>query len=130
MSRGRFGVHGGQYMSETLMNELLNLEEQYNHFKEDPEFVEELNTLLKEYAGRPSLLYYAKRMTEDLGGAKIYLKREDLNPIETAAAIDSLMKDYSLTQQEVSERIGASRPAIANALRLLKLPFLHQSLLA
>ena len=73
MSRGRFGVHGGQYMSETLMNELLNLEEQYNHFKEDPEFVEELNTLLKEYAGRPSLLYYAKRMTEDLGGAKIYL---------------------------------------------------------
>ena len=79
MSRGRFGVHGGQYMSETLMNELLNLEEQYNHFKEDPEFVEELNTLLEEYAGRPSLLYYAKRMTEDLGGAKIYLKREDLN---------------------------------------------------
>ena len=79
MSRGRFGVHGGQYMSETLMNELLNLEEQYNHFKEDPEFVEELNTLLKEYAGRPSLLYYVKRMTEDLGGAKIYLKREDLN---------------------------------------------------
>ena len=79
MSRGRFGVHGGQYMSETLMNELLNLEEQYNHFKEDPEFIEELNTLLKEYAGRPSLLYYAKRMPEDLGGAKIYLKREDLN---------------------------------------------------
>ena len=79
MSRGRFGVHGGQYMSETLMNELLNLEEQYNHFKEDPEFINELNTLLKEYAGRPSLLYYAKRMTEDLGGAKIYLKREDLN---------------------------------------------------
>ena len=79
MSRGRFGVHGGQYMSETLMNELLNLEEQYNHFKEDPEFINELNTLLNEYAGRPSLLYYAKRMTEDLGGAKIYLKREDLN---------------------------------------------------
>ena len=79
MSRGRFGVHGGQYISETLMNELLSLEEQYNHFKDDPEFREELNTLLKEYAGRPSLLYYAKRMTEDLGGAKIYLKREDLN---------------------------------------------------
>ncbi len=78
MSRGRFGVHGGQYISETLMNELLSLEEQYNHFKDDPEFRDELNTLLKEYAGRPSLLYYAKRMTEDLGGAKIYLKREDL----------------------------------------------------
>ena len=92
MSRGRFGVHGGQYMSETLMNELLNLEEQYNHFKEDPEFINELNTLLKEYAGRPSLLYYAKRMTEDLGGAKIYLKREDLNhtgahKINNAAAV-------------------------------------------
>ena len=61
------------------MNELLYLEEQYNYYINDLEFVDELNTLLKEYAGRPSLLYYAKRMTEDLGGAKIYLKREDLN---------------------------------------------------
>ena len=61
------------------MNELLYLEEQYYHYMNDPEFVEELNTILKEQAGRPSLLYYAKRMTEDLGGAKIYLKREDLN---------------------------------------------------
>ena len=79
MSKGRYGEYGGQYISETLMNELIYLEEQYNHYMNDPDFVEELNTLLKEYAGRPSLLYYAKRMTEDLGGAKIYLKREDLN---------------------------------------------------
>ena len=79
MSNGRYGEYGGQYMSETLMNELLNLEEQYNFYKNDSNFKKELNFLLKEYAGRPSLLYYAKRMTEDLGGAKIYLKREDLN---------------------------------------------------
>ena len=79
MNNGRYGEYGGQYISETLMNELLYLEEQYHHYMNDPDFVEELNTLLKEYAGRPSLLYYAKRMTEDLGGAKIYLKREDLN---------------------------------------------------
>ena len=79
MSKGRYGEYGGQYISETLMNELIYLEEQYNHYMNDPDFVEELNTLLKEYAGRPSLLYYAKRMTEDIGGAKIYLKREDLN---------------------------------------------------
>ena len=70
---------GDSIISETLMNELIYLEEQYYHYMNDSEFVEELNTLLKEYAGRPSLLYYAKRMTEDLGGAKIYLKREDLN---------------------------------------------------
>ena len=79
MSNGRYGEYGGQYISETLMNELLYLEEQYNYYINDSEFVDELNTLLEEYAGRPSLLYYAKRMTEDLGGAKIYLKREDLN---------------------------------------------------
>ena len=79
MSRGRYGKHGGQYVPETLMNEIIRLEEAYEHYKNDPEFVQELDTLLKEYAGRPSLLYYAERMTKDLGGAKIYLKREDLN---------------------------------------------------
>ena len=79
MKNGRYGVHGGQYVPETLMNEIICLEEQYEKFKNDPEFQEELNTLLCEYAGRPSLLYYARKMTEDLGGAKIYLKREDLN---------------------------------------------------
>lgn len=79
MSKGRYGIHGGQYISETLMNELIRLEEAYEHYKNDPEFNAELNKLLNEYGGRPSLLYYAEKMTKDLGGAKIYLKREDLN---------------------------------------------------
>lgn len=79
MSKGRYGIHGGQYISETLMNELIHLEECYEHYKKNPEFNAELNKLLNEYAGRPSLLYYAEKMTKDLGGAKIYLKREDLN---------------------------------------------------
>lgn len=79
MSKGRYGIHGGQYISETLMNELIHLEECYEHYKKDPEFNAELNKLLNEYAGRPSLLYYAGKMTKNLGGAKIYLKREDMN---------------------------------------------------
>ena len=79
METGRYGIHGGQYIGETLMNEIINLEKQYEFFKNDPEFNAELDKLLKEYAGRPSLLYYAEKMTNDLGGAKIYLKREDLN---------------------------------------------------
>ncbi|ETA79280.1 tryptophan synthase subunit beta [Youngiibacter fragilis] len=79
MGDGRFGIHGGQYVPETLMNEIINLEKAYRDAMADPEFTGELDALLKEYAGRPSLLYFAKRMTEDLGGAKIYLKREDLN---------------------------------------------------
>ncbi|MBQ7067451.1 MAG: tryptophan synthase subunit beta [Lachnospiraceae bacterium] len=79
MSKGRYGVHGGQYIPETLMNEVIKLEEAYGNYKNDPDFNKELNTLLKEYAGRPSLLYYAEKMTKDLGGAKIYFKREDLN---------------------------------------------------
>ncbi len=79
MSKGRFGKYGGQYIPETLMNAVIELENAYNKYKDDPEFKQELATLYKEYAGRPSLLYYAERMTKDLGGAKIYLKREDLN---------------------------------------------------
>ncbi|MBR5659265.1 MAG: tryptophan synthase subunit beta [Lachnospiraceae bacterium] len=78
-SKGRFGVHGGQYIPETLMNAVIELEKAYDHYKNDPEFNRELTKLLNEYAGRPSLLYYAEKMTKDLGGAKIYLKREDLN---------------------------------------------------
>ena len=77
--KGRYGIHGGQYIPETLMSEIHKIEEAYEFYKNDQAFNDELNTLLKEYAGRPSLLYYAKKMTEDLGGAKIYLKREDLN---------------------------------------------------
>ncbi|WP_124039346.1 tryptophan synthase subunit beta [Neoactinobaculum massilliense] len=78
-SRGRFGPYGGQYMPETLMNAVIELERAYNHYRTDPEFQRELAQLLKNYAGRPSLLYFAENMTKDLGGAKIYLKREDLN---------------------------------------------------
>lgn len=79
MTKGRFGIHGGQYVPETLMNAIHDLEKAYEFYKNDPQFVAELNKLLKDYAGRPSLLYYAEKMTKDLGGAKIYLKREDLN---------------------------------------------------
>lgn len=79
MSKGRFGVHGGQYIPETLMNAVIELEEAYARWKDDPGFTAELEGLLKNYAGRPSLLYYAEKMTDDLGGAKVYLKREDLN---------------------------------------------------
>ncbi len=77
--KGRFGVHGGQYIPETLMNAVMELETAYERCKADPAFQAELTGLLNEYAGRPSRLYYARKMTEDLGGAKIYLKREDLN---------------------------------------------------
>lgn len=79
MNKGRYGVHGGQYISETLMNELIKLEECYEQYKNDSEFTQELQELFFEYAARPSRLYYADKMTKDLGGAKIYLKREDLN---------------------------------------------------
>ena len=79
MGKGRYGEHGGQYIPETLMNEIMKLEESYEYYKNDPAFCRELDDLLKNYAGRPSLLYYAGKMTRDLGGAKIYIKREDLN---------------------------------------------------
>jgi tryptophan synthase beta chain len=77
--KGRFGDFGGQYIPETLMNEIIRLEAAYEHYKNDPVFQKEFSDLLNNYAGRPSLLYYAEKMTEDLGGAKIFLKREDLN---------------------------------------------------
>ena len=79
MSKGRFGIHGGQYVPETIMNAVNELEATYNKYKDDPDFNRELTELYNEYAGRPSRLYYAERMSRDLGGAKIYLKREDLN---------------------------------------------------
>jgi len=79
MSNGRFGIHGGQYIPETLMNALIELEEAYIYYKDDPGFNKDLADMFKNYAGRPSLLYYAEKMTNDLGGAKIYFKREDLN---------------------------------------------------
>jgi tryptophan synthase beta chain len=79
MTKGRFGAFGGQYVPETLMTEIHALEQAYEHYKTDPDFLAELDTLLREYAGRPSLLYYAQKMTAALGGARVYLKREDLN---------------------------------------------------
>ena len=79
MSNTKFGIYGGQYVPEVLMNEIINLENSYNKYKNDPKFTSELELLLNSYAGRPSLLYFAKNMTENLGGAKVYLKREDLN---------------------------------------------------
>lgn len=118
MSRGRFGVHGGQYISETLMNELINLEKQYNHFKNDSEFIKEFEDLLREYAGRPSLLYYAKRMTEDLGGAKIYLKREDLNHTG-AHKINNVLGQVLLAKKMGKTRViaetGAGQHGVATA---------------
>lgn len=77
--RTRFGIHGGQYVPETLMNAINEVDEAYTRYKDDPDFNRELTELYNEYAGRPSRLYYAERMTKELGGAKIYLKREDLN---------------------------------------------------
>ena len=79
MSNTKFGIYGGQYVPEVLMNEIINLENSYNKYKNDPKFASELEFLLNSYAGRPSMLYFAKNMTENLGGAKVYLKREDLN---------------------------------------------------
>lgn len=78
-TKGRFGIHGGQYIPETLMNAIIELEQAYNKYKDDADFNRELTQLFNEYAGRPSLLYYADKLTKELGGAKIYLKREDLN---------------------------------------------------
>ena len=77
--KGRYGEFGGQYASETLMSALIELENAFNKYKNDEEFQKELNFYHKNYTGRPSLLYYAEKMTNDLGGAKVYLKREDLN---------------------------------------------------
>lgn len=118
MNNGRYGEYGGQYISETLMNELLYLEEQYNHYMNDDEFVSELNTLLKEYAGRPSLLYYAKRMTENLGGAKIYLKREDLNHTG-AHKINNVLGQVLLAKKMGKTRViaetGAGQHGVATA---------------
>ena len=118
MSKGRYGIHGGQYISETLMNELIHLEECYEHYKKDPEFNAELNKLLNEYAGRPSLLYYAEKMTKDLGGAKIYLKREDLNHTG-AHKINNVLGQVLLAKKMGKTRViaetGAGQHGVATA---------------
>lgn len=118
MSKGRFGIHGGQYIPETLMNEVINLERQYEHYKNDPDFAQELDTLLREYANRPSLLYYAENMTKDLGGAKIYFKREDLNHTG-AHKINNVLGQCLLAKRMGKTRViaetGAGQHGVATA---------------
>ena len=116
--KGRFGIHGGQYIPETLMNAVLELEKAYDFYKNDPEFNQELTALLNDYAGRPSRLYYAKRMTENLGGAKIYLKREDLN--HTGAhkvnnALGQCLLAKKMGKTRVIAETGAGQHGVATA---------------
>ncbi len=117
-SKGRFGIHGGQYIPETLMNAVNELEEAYNRYKDDPDFQRELTTLFNEYAGRPSLLYFAEKMTKDLGGAKIYLKREDLNHTG-AHKINNVLGQALLAKKMGKTRLiaetGAGQHGVATA---------------
>ena len=126
MYNGRFGIHGGQYIPETLMNAIHELEEAYTRCKDDPDFNAELDDLLKNYVGRPSLLYYAEKMTRDLGGAKIYLKREDLNhtgahKINNALAQCLLAKKMGKTRVIAETGAGQHGVATATAAALLGL---------
>ena len=118
MSKGRYGIHGGQYMPETLMNAVLELEQAYDKYKDDPEFKKELMQLYKEYAGRPSLLYAAEKMTKDLGGCKIYLKREDLNHTG-AHKINNVLGQILLAKKMGKKRViaetGAGQHGVATA---------------
>ncbi len=116
--KGRFGRHGGQYIPETLMNAVIELEAAYYHFKNDPGFCAELTELLNEYAGRPSRLYFAERMTRDLAGAKIYLKREDLNHTG-AHKINNVLGQALLAKKMGKTRLiaetGAGQHGVATA---------------
>lgn len=118
MSKGRFGVHGGQYIPETLMNAIIELEEAYNHYKNDAQFQKELSDLFQNYTGRPSLLYYAQHLTQQLGGAKIYLKREDLNHTG-AHKINNVLGQTLLAKKMGKTRViaetGAGQHGVATA---------------
>lgn len=118
MTKGRYGRHGGQYIPETLMNAVLELERAYAHYKNDPQFMEELQTLYREYANRPSLLYYAEKMTRDLGGARIYLKREDLNHTGSHK-INNVLGQVLLAKKMGKKRViaetGAGQHGVATA---------------
>ena len=118
MSNGRYGTHGGQYVPETLMNAVLELQKAYETYKKDPQFIKELQQLYHDYANRPSLLYYAERMTQDLGGAKIYLKREDLNHTG-AHKINNALGQCLLAKKMGKKRIiaetGAGQHGVATA---------------
>ncbi len=115
---GRFGIHGGQYIPETLMNAVIELEQAYNHYKNDPAFNAELETLFNEYANRPSRLYYAEKLTKTLGGAKIYLKREDLNHTG-AHKINNVLGQALLAKKMGKTRLiaetGAGQHGVATA---------------
>ena len=116
--KGRFGIYGGQYIPETLMNAVIELEAAYEHYKNDPEFQAELSALFNDYAGRPSRLYYAEKMTKDLGGAKIYLKREDLNHTG-AHKINNVLGQALLAKKMGKTRLiaetGAGQHGVATA---------------
>lgn len=126
MTNGRFGDFGGQYIPETLMAEVQRVEEAYNFYKNDPDFQKELTALLNDYAGRPSRLYYAENMTNDLGGAKVYLKREDLNhtgshKINNVLGQALLAKKMGKTRLIAETGAGQHGVATATAAALLKM---------
>ena len=116
--KGRFGIHGGQYIPEALMNAVIELEAAYDHYKNDPAFQAELTQLLNDYAGRPSRLCYAAKVTEDLGGAKVYLKREDLNHTG-AHKINNVLGQALLAKKMGKSRLiaetGAGQHGVATA---------------
>ena len=118
MTKGRYGMHGGQYIPETLMNAVLELEAAYEYYKNDPQFNQELQALYHDYANRPSLLYYAEKMTKDLGGAKIYLKREDLNHTGSHK-INNVLGQVLLAKKMGKKRVlaetGAGQHGVATA---------------
>lgn len=118
MTKGRYGIHGGQYIPETLMHAVIELEKAYEYYKNDPQFNKELQGLFHEYANRPSLLYYAEKMTKDLGGAKIYLKREDLNHTGSHK-INNVLGQVLLAKKMGKKRVlaetGAGQHGVATA---------------
>ncbi len=118
MSKGKFGIHGGQFIPETLMNAVIELEKAYDYYKNDPEFISEVQSLMREYAGRPSLLYYAEKMTKDLGGAKIYLKREDLNHTGSHKinnCLGQILLAKKMGKKRVIAETGAGQHGVATA---------------
>lgn len=118
MTKGRYGIHGGQYIPETLMHAVIELEKAYEYYKNDPQFNKELQELFHEYANRPSLLYYAEKMTKDIGGAKIYLKREDLNHTGSHK-INNVLGQVLLAKKMGKKRVlaetGAGQHGVATA---------------
>lgn len=118
MTKGRYGIHGGQYIPETLMHAVIELEKAYEYYKNDPQFNKELQELFHEYANRPSLLHYAEKMTKDLGGAKIYLKREDLNHTGSHK-INNVLGQVLLAKKMGKKRVlaetGAGQHGVATA---------------